>query len=91
MIYDKRKAHRSWLNAPAVLVNQHGKLVGACRTVDISNTGAKLMMWQRVEVNGPVSILLAANGSVRRRGRIVWQSGKSIGIKFDQPHFTLRD
>lgn len=91
MNQEKRKARRDWLNTPAVLINQHGESVSACRTIDVSNTGAKLMLQRRVEVTGPVTILLAANGAVSRRGHIVWQSGKSIGIEFDRPHTTPRD
>ncbi len=91
MIREKRKARRDWLNAPAVLVNQHGEPVSACRTIDVSNTGAKLMLQQRVQVNGPVTILLAANGAVSRSGHIVWQSGKSIGVEFDRPHSMPRE
>ena len=82
MTVDKRASKRKWLSGPAVLAQADGTIIGACRIVDVSETGMKLRLLRPRKAGGQVIVLLSKDGSVRRNATVQWQAGKDIGVQF---------
>jgi hypothetical protein len=66
----------------------------ACLVLDISATGAKVSISgaldPRIET-GDCFLVLTPNGKVRRRSRLIWNSGGQLGFEFlpDMPASTM--
>lgn len=67
----------------AVILNEK---VSECLVLDISNGGARLGIENLPAAMPPrFTLLLTKNGSVRRRCRVAWRSGSTIGVQFLGP------
>lgn len=91
MISEQRQAKRKWINTPAVLLNANGQVITACRTIDVSETGAKLKLLKTVPVSGSVIVVLSGDGSIRRNGTIAWQKGREAGVQFDKRYAAFNN
>jgi hypothetical protein len=76
-----RKAPRKAVEYPAVLSRPDGGDRVRCRLIDISRTGAKLLLATMSRPSGPM-LLSFASAAVRRRCEPVWQDGRDIGVRF---------
>lgn len=76
-----RKAPRKAVEYPAELSRQDGGGTVRCRLIDISKTGAKLMLATMARPSGPL-LLSFASTAVKRSCEPVWQDGRDIGVRF---------
>jgi hypothetical protein len=53
-----------------------------CELQNISSKGAKLALKSDENVPREFSLILRKDGAVRRKCRLVWQSGQSAGVRF---------
>jgi methyl-accepting chemotaxis protein len=53
-----------------------------CSIVDISESGARLALERDGELPESFTLLLTANRGPRRRCRIVWRTGLTLGVEF---------
>jgi len=54
--------------------------------IDVSATGAKLVLQEPAEVPNEFIVLLSKHASVRRKCKTSWQSGTNIGVRFVIEH-----
>jgi hypothetical protein len=54
--------------------------------IDVSATGAKLVLQAPAEVPDEFIVLLSKHASVRRKCKTAWRSGTNIGVQFDVEH-----
>jgi hypothetical protein len=52
---------------------------------DISETGARLDVGESADLPERFLLLLSKNGQPRRLCRVVWRSGKQVGVQFETP------
>jgi hypothetical protein len=58
----------------------------ACTLIDISESGARLVLPSGMEVPDEFVLLLSANGRARRRCRVAWRGNRrQIGVEFVMP------
>jgi hypothetical protein len=81
---DKRTARRKFMTAPAVVCNDTGAVISACAVLDVSETGMRLRLAKAAAMTGKITVVLSKDGAVRRKGRVVWQAGRSVGVQFDR-------
>jgi hypothetical protein len=65
-----------------LLLNPAGSVIGRCLMVNVSATGAKLIMPDPSEVPDSFVLVLSKKGEVRRQCEVTWRSQKSIGVRF---------
>jgi hypothetical protein len=53
-----------------------------CTISDVSDTGARIVLDVNNELPDRFMLLLSHNGSPRRRCRVVWRNGASLGVEF---------
>jgi hypothetical protein len=56
--------------------------IGECKTIDISEGGAKIMWSSSEEVPIEFFLSLSKDGKVRRHCQLKWRAGNEIGIRF---------
>lgn len=71
-------------HVPALIVNLDGSAIEGCAMVDISETGAQLMLREAIQIPNQFILLLSKDGKVRRHCEVVWREGKMLGIRFKQ-------
>ena len=54
-----------------------------CRIIDISSGGARLMLYQQLDPETSIQIVLPGKGPVA--AHIVWANGREAGCRFDRP------
>jgi hypothetical protein len=54
-----------------------------CHITNISNNGAHINIPDSEAIPDTFLLLLAENGSTRRRCRVIWRKPREIGVKFD--------
>jgi hypothetical protein len=54
-----------------------------CALSDISHIGARINIPDSEEIPDKFLLLLAANGSARRRCRVIWRKPRELGVKFE--------
>jgi hypothetical protein len=78
----RRLARRTYLDRQAwVSLNSERSPVD-CTVADISEIGAKIVVKLNMEIPQEFDLLLTADGAVRRRCVVVWQSSDEIGLTF---------
>jgi len=55
----------------------------ACTLLDVSQSGARVMLDQAEELPDRFVLLLSANGGARRRCRVIWRDGTTLGVTFE--------
>lgn len=79
---ERRKTGRQDMHWKALIVGVGGSIVGECMMVNVSDTGAKLLLPPSVEVPDGFALILAKNGGVRRTCEVTWRSDNSVGVRF---------
>ena len=79
---EKRVALRKDVRLPARIVDGNGSDVCQCMIVNISATGAKLILESPTKVADSFCIILSLNGKVRRNCEVAWRSGNAVGVRF---------
>jgi len=79
---DKRKTRRHRLRREAWLMPDGGQRCD-CVITDISDRGAHISIPDSDAIPDSFMLLLAENGSTRRRCRVIWRKPREIGVKFD--------
>src|SRR6478752_7744740 len=79
---DKRKARRHRMRHDAWLMLDGGERRG-CALSDISHIGARINIPDSDAIPDNFLLLLAANGTARRRCRVIWRKPRELGVKFE--------
>jgi hypothetical protein len=79
---DQRKKSRRNITATAYIYSVDGWPIGECKTLDMSETGAKLAWTSEEEVPPEFLLSMSRDGKVRRRCCVKWRTPDSIGVKF---------
>jgi hypothetical protein len=80
---DKRKSRRQPLDRRAWLhAEENGALIVECTIINMSETGAKLVLKGAADLPEQFILRLSADGRVARKCRIAWESGSEMGVQF---------
>jgi hypothetical protein len=84
---ERRKSLRKPFSHPASLLHPDGKPICGCTLRDISETGARLRIGERVEAGNPqlpskFILAISKSGNVFRRCEVVWRNQNEIGVRF---------
>ena len=82
---ERRKTPRQGMHWKALIVGVEGSIVGECMMVNVSATGARLLLPPSVEVPDRFALILAKIGGVRRQCEVTWRSDEGVGVKFVRP------
>jgi PilZ domain-containing protein len=85
MTRDRRAALRRPIRWKAIILNSAGSLISHCTIVDVSSTGAMLVLPQPVALPEAFLLVLSRNGDVRRQCELSWIKEKRVGIRFLRP------
>jgi len=78
-----RKAFKAF-SAVAFIYTIDGRPVGPCRLLDMSASGAKVVLPDEAkEIPTEFLLALSRDGKVRRRCQTKWREGENIGVRFD--------
>jgi hypothetical protein len=80
-----RKSPRRPFHYNACILIQEKHEPCLCHIADISETGARIVMERECELPDHFILLLSRKGDARRRCRLVWRDGLSIGVEFPTP------
>ncbi len=83
MINDKRKAARRPIRYSA-WVALEGEQLHGCVLSDVSETGARIDIDETKTIPDQFVLLLASNGSARRKCRVMWRKPHQFGVTFDR-------
>lgn len=86
MVKDKRKAVRRPMRYTAWIVMAPGQLQG-CSLADVSDTGGRLDVENSNNIPDTFTLWLASNGSARRKCKVVWRTGRQVGVAFERAVF----
>ena len=78
---DFRKA-RAAIGTKAWIRFDDGFSVRACRLIDLSSTGVRIMVDAPRDVADRFSLLLSRDAAPGRRCRVKWRNGSEIGAEF---------
>jgi hypothetical protein len=85
-LHDERRiAPRHEFRWPGSIVDGEGAVIAPCKLVDVSATGAKLILREPQEVPDTFWLVLSSKGEVRRQCILVWRSEKALGVRFGKP------
>jgi hypothetical protein len=79
---DNRKKLRRRVTTSGYVYTLDGWPVGECKTLDVSDTGAKLLWASDEEVPPEFILSLSPDGMIRRRCQVKWHEGQQIGVQF---------
>ena len=79
---DSRQTPRAAIGTKAWIRFDDGFSVRACRLVDLSSTGVRIMVDAPRDVADRFSLLLSRDAAPGRRCRVKWRSGSEIGAEF---------
>jgi hypothetical protein len=79
---DQRQSSRQRVNCPAWVDIGDGSPVRPCTLWDVSEAGARISIEAPADVPKEFSLVLSADGSVRRRCRVIWRSDAQIGARY---------
>jgi hypothetical protein len=85
MTRDRRAALRRPIRWKALILNSSGALISHCTIVDVSSTGARLLLPEPAELPEAFLLVLSRNGDVRRQCELSWIKEKRVGIRFLRP------
>ena len=77
----RNKPRRQFHYSARIFTNGSGPL-HECSISDISETGARIVLKSDHELPERFTLLLTESGGARRRCRVVWRSGLTIGVEF---------
>ncbi len=79
---ERRRAPRQEIRWNGLIVDSAGSPLGRCTVVNVSNTGAKIVLKEKIEVPDTFVLMLSHNGGVRRYCDVAWRLEKSLGVRF---------
>jgi len=79
---EQRKRPRRPLHYAAKIMIDGAQSPRACTMSDVSHYGARLVLDADVELPDRFVLLLSANGGARRRCRVIWRAGVTVGVEF---------
>ena len=79
---EKRVSQRRQMERRCWVALEPTQSLAECFLSDISNTGAKLVLQTESKIPTTFDLYLTPDGHVGRKCKVVWQSGKEIGVKF---------
>lgn len=82
MTTEKRKALRRELRWGGQIVSLDGTVLGECMVLDVSASGAKLILRHRIELPDEFVLYLSKDGKVTRRCEIKRRSEFEVGVQF---------
>jgi hypothetical protein len=77
-----RKKPRQQFHYNAKIVTDGKEPARKCTISDISQTGARIVLETDSELPDRFLLLLTKNGEARRRCRVIWRTGMTVGVKF---------
>jgi hypothetical protein len=77
----RKKPRRHFHYNARILIDEKGTTV-QCSISDISETGARVTLESDCPLPERFMLLLTQTGAARRRCRVVWRTGATIGIEF---------
>jgi hypothetical protein len=77
----RKKRRRQFHYNASILLDGKGTL-RPCLISDISESGARIVLDSDCELPECFLLLLTTAGDARRRCRVVWRTGKTVGIEF---------
>ena len=82
MDLEQRDSIRRTVRQGARIASTEGSVLGTCMMVDVSATGARLLLEKPDALPKQFFLLLSHNGDLRRRCSVAWQTGTTAGIQF---------
>lgn len=82
MSKENRFAPRKDLQWEGVVASVDGTALCRCKMVNISTSGAKLVVEASEKVPDHFVLVLSHNATVRRKCDVMWRSGSSVGVRF---------
>jgi hypothetical protein len=79
---DLRKTAREAVGSKAWVRLDGGFSVRACRLIDLSSSGIRIMVDAPHDVAGRFNLLLSRDAAPGRRCRVKWRKGSEIGAEF---------
>jgi len=79
---DNRRKTRKPFQTFAFIYTIDGRPLGNCRTLDVSESGAKLVPFTADDLPAEFLLSLSTSGSVRRHCQVRWRDGEKIGVRF---------
>ena len=79
---DSRKDKREDVGTKVWIRFDEGFSVRACRLVDLSNSGVRILVDAPHDVADRFSLLLTRGAAPGRRCRVKWRNGAEIGAEF---------
>lgn len=79
---EKRKGLRRAVSYPAWIDLRDGNLPLKAALRDASEQGAKLQVAEDVKLPDKFVLALDAGGAATRQCRVVWRTGKEVGVRF---------
>jgi len=78
---EKRTKPRRDVQVDAIIVDMAGALLGRCKLIDVSESGAKLIQLEPTDAPDKFNLVLA-DGKIRRRCEVAWRSERDLGVRF---------
>ena len=79
---EKRRSPRRGVCWNGLILDDQRRIIAECFMMDVSATGAKLVMDPGINVPDLFVLTLARNAAVRRNCEVVWRAATSIGVCF---------
>jgi hypothetical protein len=76
----RKKPRRQFHYAAAIVADDGPPL--SCTISDISHSGARLLLENDDALPDRFLLLLTRTGDARRRCRVIWRTGVSVGVEF---------
>ncbi|MET0606336.1 MAG: PilZ domain-containing protein [Beijerinckiaceae bacterium] len=77
----QRTSRRQTVKSPAVVTSEDGGETARIIVADISVNGARITFVDP-PLTGAVLHFMGANGSIVRRGEVIWRKGDDAGVRF---------
>jgi hypothetical protein len=77
-----RKKPRRPFHYPARILTDGTTPPQKCTVADVSQTGARIVLEADGELPDRFILLLSRNGAPRRRCRVIWRDGATVGVEF---------
>ena len=91
MTTEKRVDLRRGLRWEGQIVGLDGSVLAGCMVMDVSASGAKLVLRELVEVPNEFDLFFSKDGKVTRRCQIKRRSEKEVGVQFVLPASEQRN
>lgn len=82
MTFRMRRNPRNKIDRPAWISVGDGNPLRKCTVVDISNSGAKLILEDVDEIPDKFSLWMSRHGNPRYSCRVAWSGQNTVGVEF---------